>query len=143
MMMKRILFIVITVAICNAVFSQNDEKANVLAVERSVADAFTKHNLVNINAAFADDATIITSKGDVVNKQQLMQFVPNINSVTVSEMQVKIKGTIAVITGVETETGKDNSGSAYSNKSRFTDVLEKSKGQWQIISSQATSMDQQ
>ena len=59
----------------------------------------------------------------------------------VSDMQVKIKGTIAIVTGTELETGKNDAG-AYSNKYKFTDVLEKVKGQWQITATQATSMEQ-
>src|SRR5215471_4301754 len=124
-MTKQAILFVSTLIFCNAAFSQNDEKANVLGVERATADAFTKHNLANINTVFADDASIITQKGEIITKQQLMQYVSNINSVVVSDMQVKIKGTIAIVTGTETETGKDNSGTPYSNKSRFTDVLEK------------------
>lgn len=140
-MMKRALFLIAAIVCCNAAFSQNDEKANILAIEKSTADAFTKHNVVYINSVFTDDAIIVTPKGELVNKQQLIQYVPNINSVVLSEMQVKIIGGIAVVTGVEIETGKNDIG-AYTNKSRFTDVLQKNKGQWQIISSQATSMDQ-
>jgi ketosteroid isomerase-like protein len=139
--MKQVIFIILTIACCSAAFSQNDEKANILAVEKSTADAFTKHNVVYLNSVFSDDATIITAKGEAINKQQLLQYVPGVNSVVVSDMQVKIKNNIAIVTGIELETGKDNSG-VYSNKLRFTDVLEKTKGQWQIISTQATSIDQ-
>jgi len=141
--MKQVLFFIAAIAFCNVVFCQNDETANVLAVERGTADAFTKHNALYINTAFSDNATIITPKGEIVGKQQLIQYLPNINSVVVSDMKVTVKGTMAVVIGVQVETGKDASGSAYSNKCRFMDVLEKVKGAWQIISSQATSMDQQ
>lgn len=139
--MKQVMFIILAIVLGNAAFCQNDEKANILAVEKSTADAFTKHNVVYLNSVFSDDATIITAKGEAINKQQLLQYVPGVNSVVVSDMQVKIKNNIAIVTGIELETGKDNSG-VYSNKLRFTDVLEKTKGQWQIISTQATSMDQ-
>ena len=64
-------------ACCSTAFSQNDDKANVLALEKSTADAFTKHNLPYLNTAFADDASIITQQGVLVNKQQLMQYVPD------------------------------------------------------------------
>jgi ketosteroid isomerase-like protein len=140
-MRKHLLFFILTATISTAVFSQSDEKANILATEKSTADAFTKHNVVFLNAVFADDASIISAKGETMTKPQLMQYVSNINSVVVTDMQVKIKGTIAVVTGVELETGKNDAG-AYSNKYRFTDVLEKVKDQWQITASQATSMDQ-
>jgi len=56
-------------------------------------------------------------------------------------MQVNIKGTIAIVTGMQTETGKNEAG-AYTNKCRYTDVLEKIKGQWYIIASQATAIEE-
>lgn len=123
-------------------FSQNDDKANVLAVERSTADALTKHNAPYIIAAFADDATIITPTGELITRQQLIEYMPNINSVVLSEMQVKVKGVTAIVTGVQTETGKNESG-VYTGKYRFTDVLEKVKGKWVITASQLTSMNQE
>lgn len=141
-MIKQTFLIIAIACISTAAFSQNDEKANVLAVERSLADAFTKHNAVYITSIFTEDATIITPAGELINKQQLIKYIPNINSVVVSEMQVKVKGITAIVTGIQTETGKNESG-VYTGKYRFTDVLEKVKGQWQITASQLTSMDQQ
>ena len=137
--MKKIL-ITIAVFVCSATaFSQNDDKANVLAVERRAANAFTKHDVVALNTAFADDATIISATGEILTKQQILQAVQNINSVTVSDMQVRIEGYTAIVTGVENETGK-NDNRAYEIKMRFTDVLLKTKGVWKIIASQATAM---
>ncbi len=137
-MMKRVVLILLTAAIINSGFSQNDDKANVLAVERNVADAFSKHNIPTLLASFADDATIITSTGASITKQQFTQHVQPINALVLSDMQVKIKGSIAVVTGIQTETGKDASGGAYMTKSRFTDVLERKNGAWYITASQAT-----
>ncbi len=141
-MIKQSLFLIASFAFTIAAFSQNDEKANVLAVERSTADAFTKHNVVYINQIFADDAIIITPKAELINKQQLIQYIPNINTVVVSDMQVKILGVTAIVTGIETETGKNEAG-VYTGKYRYTDVLQKVKGSWIIVASHATSMDQQ
>jgi ketosteroid isomerase-like protein len=138
-MMKRILLAIVVITYSVAAFSQNDDKANVLAVERSAANAFTKHDVVALNNAFADDATIISATGAVLTKQQILQAVQNINSVTVSDMQVRIEGYTAIVTGVETETGRNDNG-AYENKMRFTDVLLKTKGVWKIIASQSTAM---
>lgn len=136
-LMKKIL-ITISVFVCSvSAFSQNDDKANVLAVERNTANSFTKHDVVALNAAFADDANVISANGSVLNKQQIMQSVQNINSVTLSDLQVRIEGYTAIVTGVENETGRNDNG-AYENKMRFTDVLLKTKGVWKIIESQAT-----
>jgi len=139
--MKKLLFAVFAIVMSVAAFSQNDDKANVLAVERNAANAFTKHDVVALNSVFSDDATVISATGAVLTKQQILQAVQNINSVTVSDMQVRIEGYTAIVTGVESETGSNDNG-AYSNKMRFTDVLLKSKGVWKIISSQATVIPQ-
>jgi ketosteroid isomerase-like protein len=138
-MIKKLLITFLTFVFFTAVFSQNDDKANVLAVERNAANAFTKHDVVALNSIFSDDVNVISATGAVLNKQQLLQAVQNVNSATLSDMQVRIEGYIAIVTGIELETGKDNNG-VYSNKLRFTDVLEKSKGVWKIISSQATAV---
>lgn len=140
-MIKQFLITFLAFMFYTAAFSQNDEKANVLAVERNAANAFTKHDVVALNSIFADDANIISATGALMNKQQLLQAAQNVNSATVSDMQVRIESYIAIVTGTELETGKDNNG-VYSNKLRFTDVLEKSKGVWKIISSQATAVQQ-
>jgi ketosteroid isomerase-like protein len=140
-MIKKILITSLTFVLFTTVFCQNDDKANVLAVERNAANAFTKHDVVVLNSIFADDVNIISATGATENKQQLLQAVQNVNSVTVSDMQVRIEGYIAIVTGVALETGKDNNG-VYSNKLRFTDVLEKTKGVWKIIASQATAVQQ-
>ena len=137
-MIKQILFFSAIILFGNTAFSQSDEKANVLAVEKNVADAFTKHNAIVINASFTDDANIISANGDVLSKQQLIQAIQSINSATVSDLKVRVDGNVAIVTGLVVEAGKDSNGTAYTNKSRFTDVLEKTKGQWLIVSSQAT-----
>jgi ketosteroid isomerase-like protein len=139
--MKKIICLIAVIASCNIAFCQNDETANVLALERNTADAITKHNVPNIIAAFSDNATIITPSGELVGKQQLLQYLPNITSVVVSDMKVVLKGPIAIVTGIQVENGKNDAG-VYSNKCRFTDVLEKTKGQWKIIASQATLIEQ-
>ena len=137
-MIKRIICIMLMAATVNAAFSQNDDKANVLAVERNVADAFSKHSIPTLLAIFTDDATIITPSGQLITKQQLQHRAQPINGLTLSDMQVKIKGNIAIVTGMQTETGKDASCGPYSLKSYFTDVLERKNGAWLITASQAT-----
>ena len=88
---------------------------------------------------FAENVSIISATGEVITKQQLLQSVQNVSSTTLSGMQVRIEGNVAIVTGMEVESGKDNI-SIYSNKMRFTDVLLKTKNQWQIITSQATAI---
>src|SRR5258705_13387886 len=103
--MKKVIFTIATIVCCNAVFSQTDEKGIVLGFERSTADAFTKHNLVFLTAAYADNIHIITATGDVITKQELLQSMQNMTSATLSEMQVRIENYVAIVTGIEIVTG--------------------------------------
>ena len=121
-------------------FSQSDDKANVLEVERGMAAAFGKRDVVTLNAVFADDISIISATGDIINKQQLIKSAQTVNGVTLSDMQVKIKVNIAIVTGTELITGIDNG--PYTNKQRFTNVLERKNNQWQIIAFQQTPLSQ-
>jgi len=123
------------------VFSQTDEKGIVLGIERSAADAFTKHNLVFLTSAYADNVHITTATGEVITKQQMLHSVENMTSASLSEMQVSIENNVAIVTGIKMTTGKNDNG-AYSDKMRFTDTLLKTKGQWQIIASRATPITQ-
>ena len=136
--MKYLLAIILMILSVNAVFAQTDDKGLVLGFERSTADAFTKHNLPLLTAVFADNATIIAATGELVTKAQVLEGVRFVYSRTVSDMQVRIEGLTAVVTGIAAETGKDINSVAYSFKVRYTDVLLRTKGQWQIIARQET-----
>jgi len=139
--MKNGIFTILTLISCNAVFSQTDDKGIVLGFERSVTDAFTKHNPVVLTSAYADNIRIITANGELISREQMIQSMQNVNSATVSEMQARIESNVAIITGIKTISGKTENG-AFSNKLRFTDILLKTKGQWQIIASQSTAIEQ-
>ena len=137
-MIKYVLVTLAFVVCSNAVFSQTDEKGIVLGLERSAADAFSKHNLVFLNAVFADNISVVGTNGGIVTKEQLVQSAQNIYSATVNSMTVRIEGVTAIVTGIGTAGGKDNNGNAYTSAIRFTDILLKTKGQWQIIARQET-----
>ncbi len=140
--MKQI-FMTLVLATCfMAGFGQTDEKGIVLGVERSTAGAFSKHDLVYLNAVLADNVTIITSEGNVITKEQFVQTAQNVFSATVDEMKVRLEGgVIAIVTGISTMAGKDGNGNAFTGKTRYTDILLKTKGQWQIISRQLTTIE--
>jgi len=139
--MKHLLFSLLLIVCCNTVFGQTDEKGIVLGLERSAADAFSKHNVVFLTSAYADNAHVVNTNGEVITKPQLLQSVENLTSASLSEMDVRIESNVAIVTGINTITGKDDNGN-YSHKMRFTDVLLKTKGKWQIIASQSTTIAQ-
>ncbi len=120
-------------------FSQSTEKEKIIALENNIATSIAKHDYKYLGAAFANDIKIISATGDVADKNDMLKAVQYVTSISLSGMEVKIVGNIAIVTGIEIENGKDNIG-IYSNKMRFTDILEKRNNQWQIINSQATTM---
>ena len=139
--MKKIFLGIILISVCHInSFSQNDDKANVLAVERTMAAAFGKHDVVTLNNVYVDDANIIATSGNIINKQQLFKMVQTSNGFTLSDLSVKVGGNVAVVTGISVITGVDNG--PYTNKQRFTDVLERVNNQWKIASSQQTTIAQ-
>ncbi len=137
-MMKQF-FGIILMSVCfiNS-FSQNDDKANVLAVERTMAIAYGKHDVVTLNTVYADDASIIATNVSIITKQQLFKMVQTSNGFTLSELNVKAGGNLAVVTGVAVITGVDNG--PYTNKQRFIDMLERVNNQWRITYSQQTTV---
>ena len=141
-MMKQLVILTLLILCCSTIFGQTDEKGIVLGVERTTADAFSKHNVTYLMSVFADDVQIISADGRIVTKQQMLEAVQRVTSVTVSDMNVRIESNVAIVTGIVKENGKDDNGGVYSNKMRFTDVLLRTKGQWKIITSQATSLSE-
>ena len=57
-------------------------------------------------------------------------------------MNIRIDGRFAVITGTFRLKGKDEKGTAFDRKMRYTDTWIKRDGRWQAWSSQGTNMPQ-
>jgi len=87
----------------------------------------------------ADDWAATDDKGMVLNKEQyISQITSNsddIESTGNSDMQVRVYGNTAVVTGGSRETGT-RSGTAYTDNYRWTDVFVKRGGRWQAVVSQ-------
>jgi len=57
-----------------------------------------------------------------------------------SDMNIRVDGNIAVVTGINHVKGKDDKGVAYERKIRFTDTWIKRDGRWQAWATQGTRM---
>jgi len=55
-----------------------------------------------------------------------------------SDMNIRVEGNIAVVTGIFRTKGKDDRGVAYDRRARFTDTWIKRDGRWQAWASQGT-----
>ena len=54
------------------------------------------------------------------------------------DMNVRVDGNVAIVTGVFRTKGKDDKGAAYDRTARFTDTWIKRDGRWQALASQGT-----
>jgi ketosteroid isomerase-like protein len=110
---------------------------------KQMEDDWQKATRTKDNAALrriiAEDWVATNDKGKVLNREQyLSQTTSNpdvIQSNENTDMQVRVYGNTAVVTGGLTERGTRN-GAAYLDTYRWTDVFVKRGGHWQAVVSQ-------
>ncbi len=95
-------------------------------------DAATLKRIISEDWVATDD------KGKILNREQyISQTTSNpdvIQSNVNTDMQVRVYGNTAVVTGGLTESGTRN-GTAYTDTYRWTDVFVKRGGRWQAVGS--------
>jgi ketosteroid isomerase-like protein len=92
---------------------------------------------------FAADYSSISSRdAKIANKSEDIAGFKNDKSRTewnhLSEMDIRIEGNMAVVTGVNHVKGKDDKGAAFDLRVRFTDTFIKRDGRWQVWATQGT-----
>jgi ketosteroid isomerase-like protein len=91
----------------------------------------------------ADDFEAGTAKGDVINKEQLIQRIKSpgrrIDEHHSDDIRVRVYGNVAVMTDHTTISGVDN-GSRFGGEFRFVRIFVKQHGRWQAVLAQATPM---
>jgi ketosteroid isomerase-like protein len=96
-------------------------------------DAATLKRIISEDWVATDD------KGKILNREQyISQTTSNpdvVQSNVNTDMQVRVYGNTAVVTGGLTESGTRN-GTAYTDTYRWTDVFVKRGGHWQAVVSQ-------
>lgn len=128
-------------------------------VRKEVADAASEltqieHRLVKlwvdgdrdaVDAILAHDWSVIDLTGRVLTKAQVMKEFGSgdrrIESGSIDNLEVRVFGEIAVVTGRSALTGSYQ-GKQASVVQRFTDVFAKRDGRWQAVASQGTPVAQ-
>jgi ketosteroid isomerase-like protein len=119
--------------------AQNERNAatsKVLALEKKWNDVYKRSDIAAMDALLADDFIITVEDGSTFSKPGYIAH--NGDSavhVTISEMsdlQVRMHGNTAVVTGAYHEKGTEN-GKPYEYRDRFTDVWMNMNGRWQVI----------
>lgn len=110
----------------------------VLALEKEWNEVYKRSDVAAMNDLLADDFIITVEDGSIFSKPGYIAHNGN-SSVQVdvsemSELQVRMHGTTAVVTGAYHEKGKE-AGRPYEYHDRFTDVWMNSSGRWQLITS--------
>lgn len=116
--------------------------AAVLAfLEREWADAMVNRNTAwmernlasNYSGVHPMTGALMTRAQDIAEMTSM-----NFSSVDLSDLNTRVEGNTAVVTGVAHVRGKDREGTPIDARVRFTDVWVKRDGRWQALSSQAT-----
>jgi ketosteroid isomerase-like protein len=121
------------------------DEGQLLYMEREWNDADMKHDAAWFERNYADDVTDISSRTGALNtKGQVLASMKDdktvLEAMELSDMNVRKEGDTAVVTGINHVRGRDDKGQAFDRRYRFTDVLVKRDGRWQVLATQGTLM---
>ena len=112
-------------------------------MEREWNDADKKRDLAWFERNYDDDATDISSRtGALQRKAEVLASMKDdkvvLDSMELSDLNVRVEGNSAVVTGMNHVTGRDDKGVAFDRRVRFTDVFIKRDGRWRVMATQGT-----
>ncbi|MBA2702533.1 MAG: nuclear transport factor 2 family protein [Blastocatellia bacterium] len=119
------------------------DEGQILYMEREWNDADKKHDIAWFERNYDDDASDISSRnGAIHSKAEVLASIKTdkavMDSMELSDMNVRVEGNTAVVTGINHVTGRDDKGVAFDRRVRFTDTLVKRDGRWLVMATQGT-----
>jgi len=122
-----------------------DDSGVLAYMEREWNDASLKHDASWVERNYAFDASDISSRtGGIMTKSQAVADARTdktaLQSLNLSDLNVRIDGNTAVVTGVNHVVGRDAQGKPIDRRVRFTDVFIKRDGRWQVWATQGTTI---
>ena len=125
----------------DAVTSEADTKEEILRIERERNRAIISGDANALDRMTSDDYTFITLRGELRTKPEIIQGFKSgsfhYDSRQISELNVRVYGNTAVVTGRSNQKGREN-GKDYSGDYRFTRVYARQGGRWQTVALQTT-----
>lgn len=114
-----------------------------LYIEHEWNDASKNKDVAWFERNYADNATDISSRtGALHSKAEEIASMKTdktvLDSLELSDLNVRVEGDTAVVTGVNRVRGRDDKGQSFDRKTRFTDVFVKRDGRWQVLATQGT-----
>ena len=118
--------------------SKRDSASQVLAVEKQWNEVYKRGDIATMNSLLTDDFIITVEDGNTYSKPGYIAHSGN-SSVRVevsdmSDLQVRMHGNTAVVTGAYHEKGIDK-GKPYEYRDRLTDIWMTYNGRWRLIAS--------
>ena len=122
-----------------------DDAGALLYIEREWNDASKRGDVAWFERNYADDATDISSRTGAVHSKAeeiaLMKSEKTVfDSLELSDLNVRVEGNAAIVTGINRVRGKDAEGKPFERRTRFTDTYIKRDGRWQVWATQGTAV---
>ncbi len=119
------------------------DAGQLLYMEMEWSDADQKGDTAWFERNFAADFYGVSSTtGKLNTKAEEIADIKNrkdvIESAVASDMDVRVEGNTALVTGVYRLTGRDEKGQPMDRRIRFTDAYAKRDGRWLVVASQGT-----
>jgi ketosteroid isomerase-like protein len=119
------------------------DAAVLLYMEREWNDADLARDYAWHERNYSDDFSGISSRtGALSTKSEDITSSKKgaLKSAKLSELDVRVEGDNAVVTGINHVTGTDDKGAAFDRKVRFTDTFVKRDGRWLVWATQGTTI---
>jgi ketosteroid isomerase-like protein len=122
-----------------------EDAGALLYMEREWNDASKRGDVAWFEHNYADDATDISSRtGAVHSKAEEIASMKGdktvLDSLELSDLNVRVEGNSAIVTGINRVRGKDAEGKPFDRQTRFTDTYIKRDGRWQVWATQGTAV---
>jgi ketosteroid isomerase-like protein len=135
----------LTLACCNVLCGVGftaaqvkSEASTVLREETKWTEAYKQRNINILSSLLAEDFVITIEDGNTFSKTGYITHSADssvhVEVAELSDLKVRIHGSVAVVTGAYHERGESN-GQRYEYHDRLTDVWMKSGATWQVIAS--------
>jgi ketosteroid isomerase-like protein len=119
----------------------DSDKQEILRIERERNEAIIRGDAAALERMTSDDYTFITLRGELRTKAEIVQGFKSgsfhYDSREISDLNVRIYGNTAVVTGRSNQKGHEN-GKDYSGDYRFTRVYSKQGSRWTTVALQTT-----
>ena len=150
-MKRRMLIAAVLITIASLAISQKNRafsvlndtgtNADILELEKQRNQAIISGDAAALERMTSNDYTFITLRGEMRTKAEIVQGFKSgsfhYESRQISDLNVRVYGTSAVVTGRSIQKGSEN-GKDYSGDYRFTRVYVRRDGRWQTVALQTT-----